>query len=998
MYLKKHIIVLILMSVSFFSLYAQPGKDGSYTVTTANQVLNKYAILSSNISVGDNTLSLVAGPSFSLCSGDLVMVYQAQGATTNTTGTVGHGDIIDYGSAGNYELKYITSSSGNILTLNSSFTNSFSVSGRTQIIKIPQFSNLTVNAGASIVAKVWKDTTITAINRRFGGLVVIHALNIINNGTISATNAGFRGGQLTANTALNYGTSIFASSATGDGGEKGESINGNSTEYNTGGGRFGRGAVANGGGGGNGINAPGGGGANGFNGNSWTGHGVMLVNVNNPISAWSLDPGFISNGNSLSNSSGGGRGGYSWADLNGNGLLQGPGNVAWGGDNRREVGGRGGRPLTNINANSRIYFGGGGGAGHQNNSASTPGTSGGGIVYVMCSNNISGTGLIESNANNVPNTVGCSCDGSGGGGAGGSIVVKAVSIATTQSLSAIGGNGGNQLPLSGPAAANESEGPGGGGGGGFVAISTTGIIPNVSGGLNGTTLSTGVTEMTSNGATQGATGETVTISSSFITYTPATTTPSTMCQGQTLSLISPSVGLSYQWTGPNSFTSSVQNPSITNVLPVMSGGYTVMVEQTSGCYNTFVTNLNVVQQPSVSGTKTLCNGQTVNLKDQVEFITVLGQTPTNTSGIVSPISSTIYTVQLTNTRGTLSCNATQTVYVLVNPGPEADFNFDINTCGGGVQFFDLSSDDITSRHWIINSETTFSIQNPYHFYNQGGIYTVTLTVNNSYGCSNTISNTFSISTPPPVSISPSLTICKGKSAQLSASGGSSYQWRPTFYLNNPNFSSPISKPETSINYSVLINVPINDKLCEMILTTAVNVDELSVKSSYLSTNSSIVNIGESAELKYNGDEGALVLWQPQTIPQIGYEVKAFPTKPTTYTAIVTKGVCKDTLFLKIDAYSKGCLQSDVFVPNTFTPNGDGKNDVLFVRGIKLDKINFSVYNRWGEQVFATKDINVGWDGSYKSKLLDAGVFGWQLYGQCLNGEEVFLKGNVNLIR
>jgi gliding motility-associated-like protein len=135
-----------------------------------------------------------------------------------------------------------------------------------------------------------------------------------------------------------------------------------------------------------------------------------------------------------------------------------------------------------------------------------------------------------------------------------------------------------------------------------------------------------------------------------------------------------------------------------------------------------------------------------------------------------------------------------------------------------------------------------------------------------------------------------------------------------------------------------------------------------------------------------------------TTPATGYTVIAYPDRPTTYTAVATSGACKEITTVSVEAYSAGCIDNDVFVPNTFTPNGDGKNDILFVRGIKVDEVYFAIYNRWGEKVFDTNDKSKGWDGIYKGRPADVGVFGWYLKVKCINGEESFRKGNVTLIR
>jgi gliding motility-associated-like protein len=123
-----------------------------------------------------------------------------------------------------------------------------------------------------------------------------------------------------------------------------------------------------------------------------------------------------------------------------------------------------------------------------------------------------------------------------------------------------------------------------------------------------------------------------------------------------------------------------------------------------------------------------------------------------------------------------------------------------------------------------------------------------------------------------------------------------------------------------------------------------------------------------------------------------------PDRPTTYTAVATKGACRRDAEVFVEAYTEGCIDKDAFVPNTFTPNNDGQNDVFFVRGLKIDEVYFAVYNRWGELVFETTDKTKGWDGLYKNRPADVGVFGWYLKVKCFNGEETFRKGNVTLIR
>jgi len=93
-----------------------------------------------------------------------------------------------------------------------------------------------------------------------------------------------------------------------------------------------------------------------------------------------------------------------------------------------------------------------------------------------------------------------------------------------------------------------------------------------------------------------------------------------------------------------------------------------------------------------------------------------------------------------------------------------------------------------------------------------------------------------------------------------------------------------------------------------------------------------------------------------------------------------------------------CDEPDIFVPNTFTPNGDGQNDILFVRGRNIASLEFLVFDRWGELVFTTNDAAHGWDGTFQGRPVDPAVFVYHLTAYCLDGQRYFTKGNVTVVR
>ena len=503
------VLISLLSNVQSDAKASSPGKDGALTVTTANTIVNTYTSLAANAAVGSTSLSVTSAAALGVAPGDLILIIQMQGAGIDTSvNTAAWGAVTNYNNAGNYEFATVYSVSGNTINLapcGPALQHSYTASGHAQVIRVPQYSILTINSGASITAPAWNGTT--------GGVAAVNAQNTVTiNGSIDVTGTGFRGGvrdNLTTNPVANVTGYAFTTAATGANfsAQKGESIAGFTADYDTLGGTFpggyGRGAPANGGGGGNAHNAGGGGGANGYSGIAWNnGQGNPDTNNANWITAWNLDPTL----NSATTSSGGGRGGYTYAAAQNNPTTTAPGNALWGGDHRQERGGLGGRPLINLpvgsNTSNRIFFGGGGGAGDGNNDASADGAPGGGIVFVLAPT-VNGTGTIAANGQNGSNTVAGGNDAPGGGGGGGSVVVSTTTLSGI-AINAKGGKGGNQL-----IATNESEGPGGGGGGGVVATSGGAVPIFVSGAASGTTNSAGVNPLfTLNGATAGAAGNT----------------------------------------------------------------------------------------------------------------------------------------------------------------------------------------------------------------------------------------------------------------------------------------------------------------------------------------------------------------------------------------------------------------------------------------------------------------------------------------------------------
>ena len=491
---------------------ALAGVDGSLTVAAANTIVNQYTTLAADAVAGATSITVTGAAALTsgtkaLAPGDLVLVIQMQGATLKTSiDDSTWGQVTTIGSAGLYEFAEVTDVTTNTLKLSCALAHTYTTAGVTQVVRVPQYDTLTINAGASITAPAW--------NGSVGGIVAVHAKTSVSlGGSIDVTGLGFRGGTVDNNTnAATTNTIIYASASDADGARKGEGIGGFLAQY-------GRAPAGNGGGGGNSHNGGGGGGANGRNGGTWTGQGVFNLSVTGGATAWLLDPNYSATG-----SEGGGRGGYSYSSSDQNALTVAPGNNSWGGNQRRQRGGMGGHPLDNDPSN-RIFFGGGGGAGDANNGHAGAGGPGGGIVFVL-SGSVTGTGSILANGSagvdaDSITSGSASGDSPGGGGAGGSVILSATSVSAI-TVHADGGAGGKQfINLNG-----EAEGPGGGGGGGFVAV-TGNVTATAAGGVSGTTNSPALTEFPVNGATVGGAGQALVSATFTPAYCVDTTEPGT---------------------------------------------------------------------------------------------------------------------------------------------------------------------------------------------------------------------------------------------------------------------------------------------------------------------------------------------------------------------------------------------------------------------------------------------------------------------------------------
>jgi len=230
------------------------------------------------------------------------------------------------------------------------------------------------------------------------------------------------------------------------------------------------------------------------------------------------------------------------------------------------------------------------------------------------------------------------------------------------------------------------------------------------------------------------------------------------------------------------------------------------------------------------------------------------------------------------------------------------------------------------------------------------------------------------------------------------SQGLNYLWSPfgiirTDPLEGPQALATISR-DTSV--SVLL---LNKYGCQTILSSRLNLvgPAITIEAD---RSTLIRNKGEKAILRVRGCPVCTFLWSPfNTLNSFTDSVvTAMPMDTTLYKVVATRQGCSSFASIRISVDNVICDAPNIFVPTAFTPNADGANDQLQVRGRWITSMRFVVYNRYGQEVFGTTDQTKSWDGTFNGKTLGPDVFGYYLFAQCVDGSSYGKRGNVTLIR
>ncbi len=444
-------------------------------------------------------------------------------------------------------------------------------------------------------------------------------------------------------------------------------------------------------------------------------------------------------------------------------------------------------------------------------------------------------------------------------------------------------------------------------------------------------------------------------------------------------------------------TSLVQNPThIFNAI----GAYNIefIVESNKGCIDTVLKTINILDQPPLIMSKDtlICFIDTLQLNAMGvgSFLWSPNYMINNiniASPLVSPDVTTTYHITLTDPFG---CTATDSVKVEVKLFVTQFGGNDTTICLNDPVVLQLTSDALNflwTENPAGNTLNNPRSQNPI----ATPLTTTTYHVVGSIGKCIAVDDIVIYPIPyPAINAGPDITICFGGSAQLNASGGSIYSWSPAAFLTATNISNPVSvNPTDNVRYIVTARDLLG---CPKAVKDTLMLFVAKIKASAGPRDTSVV-INQPLQLNATGSIN--YLWTPSTWLNNSFinNPVSLPQNDIEYVVQVSNNVgCFDTDSIRVHVFK---FKADLIVPNAFTPNGDGNNDIFKPIPIGMKSVDiFRVYNRWGQMLYSGTGNGAGWNGKFVGRPQEAATYVWYAEGVDYLNNKLKRKGSVILIR
>ena len=490
---------------------------------------------------------------------------------------------------------------------------------------------------------------------------------------------------------------------------------------------------------------------------------------------------------------------------------------------------------------------------------------------------------------------------------------------------------------------------------------------------------------------------TITVNSCGCAITAGNTGPS--CVGSSIDLTATTVtgATSYSWTGPNGYTSNLQNP--TGIILNTPGSYDFIVTTSLNGTICSSTTTVVVNSATVNAgpDQTICAGQTVTFNPS-NAVTYTWSDATIVNGVpFTPAATTVYTV--TGTTG--SCTSTDNITVTVNPPANINAGPDQTICSGSTTV--CSGSGGLTYIWDngINNGVAFT---------PSSTATYTVAGTDANGCPGTDQMTITVIPTPIVSFTPSSTSgCEPLLVTFTNTNpiNASYQWilGNGASSTNPNSATTTYTGSGCFDVTLIATTPngcvgqttIPSMICAFpnpVADFTTNPPVLSI----LETTTNMFNESTGANTymwNFGDGSGTSILDNPEHI----FPGEFAANYQITLIAYSADG-CSDTARVNIEVQDELIY----YIPNTFTPDQDEHNPVfkpIFTSGFDPNDYKMVIFNRWGEIVFESNDVNYGWDGSYNRThgVVKDDTYTWKIeFKTSSSDERKLLMGSVNLLR
>ncbi len=458
-----------------------------------------------------------------------------------------------------------------------------------------------------------------------------------------------------------------------------------------------------------------------------------------------------------------------------------------------------------------------------------------------------------------------------------------------------------------------------------------------------------------------------------------------------------------------SVDSSAYTDTITHIYR-LPGAYVprLIISDNTGCASASVGIDTIKVDGVVPGFRTIpdpiCQGGVVNFHDTstAYWGTINAWSWTFTNGDTSSLQNPTYTYTAVGTYSVVmtvtdswGCTGMDTQNITVYAPEQITVTGDTVVCKGDSAV--LTGHGGFQYWWAPATGVGCSPCNPTHV--APGTYTTyTVTGKDRHGCFNTDTVSVGIALYTQSRAAGDTEVCAGVTVHLHDSGGTNYTWLPATGLSSAIIADPLCNLQATTRYMVIA------KLASCLPDTNYVTVLIHPLPTVDAGPDQTIIAGESAQIRATGTNIFSQYWMNSGTLSCDscLDPLATPVVTTTYDIFVkSKFGCRNSDSVTIHLI---CDNNQIFVPNSFTPNGDGQNDVFYPRGKGLSIIKtFRIYNRWGQLLFErdniqANDVANAWDGSYQGDKPRPDVYVYVIEALCELGDKIFIKGDVTIIR